>query len=384
MKSTIFALIIIIIFTMPIICITGCSSYQTKYNERMTTMKKSKNYNGEIFVNTIPTKMGKDGTFWNTIGKLFSGDEIRSPEYKLEDFKTDIKKIKSTPANGLRITWMGHSTVFIEIDGKRFVTDPVWSKRTSPISWIGPARFFKIPIKLDDLPEIDGVIISHNHYDHLDSATIKELAKKNVMFYVPLAVGAHLESWGVDKKYIKEFDWWDELKLENNFKLVAVPARHYSGRGMFDRNETLWASWIIKSSNHNVYFGGDSGYSPDFKIIGDKYGPFDVTMLEIGAYDVNWPDIHMGPKLAVQAHLDLKGGALLPIHWGTFRLAFHTWNEPAEKIIKYAKEKNVKLLLPPPGSINNYPELAVKSYWWQKEYKNNKIKKKVALIESDK
>lgn len=357
--------ILTLVFLISAINFIGCSSVDRRSQIRQERIMNSKNYNGEKFVNQVPVRITKKGTFFNTMWKWMTGNEEREPQYKIGPFKLIPDQINTMDSSGLRITWINHSTVLIEIDGKRFITDPVWSKRASPVSFAGPRRFFDAPIRLEDLPRLDGVIISHDHYDHLDEDTIKEIAKTGVNFYMPLGVDKYFDDWGISKEQIHEFDWWESVQLDNDHSLIATPACHFSGRGVFNRNNTLWASWVIIGKNHRVYFGGDSGYFPGFKTIGEKYGPFDITMLEIGAYHPNWSTIHLGPENAVKAHTDLKGKALLPIHWGTFTLAFHGWTDPVEKLIIDAKEKQIKLILPMPGQPVNNPDMALNSEWWK-------------------
>ncbi|MBN2038797.1 MAG: MBL fold metallo-hydrolase [Spirochaetes bacterium] len=341
-------------------------------------MMKSQNYDGKKFVNPIPVKVMQQGSFFGTAWKWIAGDEKRQPQQPIGPFKLDPDQFNSMDSSGLRVTWINHSTVIIEIDGKRFITDPVWSKRASPVSFAGPKRFFEPPIKVEDLPPLDGVIISHDHYDHLDENTIKKIAKTGVHFYMPLGVGKHFDEWDVNEKHIHEFDWWETVKIDDAHILVATPACHFSGRGLFNRNQTLWSSWVILGKKHKVYFGGDSGYFPGFKQIGEKYGPFDITMLEIGAYHPNWGSIHLGPENAVKAHIDLKGKVMLPIHWGTFTLAFHGWTDPVEQLLVEAKSKQIKLMLPGPGQSVYNLNVTLNSEWW----KQQEITKANKLIEA--
>ena len=296
--------------------------------------------------------------------RWMTSDNLREPKQKFR-FKADAVHNRPLPTKGLKVMWLSHSTLLIEIDGKRFLTDPVWSKRCSPFSFMGPARFFDMPLDLGHLPKLDGVIISHDHYDHLDYVTVMQLKKSGVPFYCPLGVGSRLLEWGVAASQIQEFDWWDEIPLGRTHLLTATPARYFPGRGMFDRNKTLWASWVIQGPQHNVFYGGDSGYFSGFPRIGRKYGPFDLTFLEVGAYDKNWESIHMGPENAVQAHSELRGNILFPIHWGTFNLAIHAWTDPAERVLSAAQEKQVLLALPKPGQMLNLAELPLNSYWWR-------------------
>jgi len=325
----------------------------------MEYLQKARNQ-GKKFLNPVETKISTGGNMFTLLLKFATNKAETVPAHKLGPFATDIDIYKTPPASGLRITWIGHSTILIEVDGIRMLTDPVWSKRASFSEAIGPKRFFDVPIKLADLPKLDAVVISHDHFDHLDPRAVKAL--KNIPFYCPLGVGKYLTSWGVSS--VTEMDWTDKAIIANGCELTALPARHFSGRSLLNRNETLWCSYRIKTGNHNIYHGADSGYYEGFKEIGNTYGPFDLTMLEIGAYNENWADIHMGPANAIKAHLDLKGKLMMPIHWGTFNLSLHAWKEPVEELLKYAAEKNVQLFLPKPGEPAEVS--AYNAEWWEK------------------
>ena len=326
----------------------------------------SPNFNGKIFLNTIPTVVTKQGAFLKILRENFfdKNKHLREPKTLLGPFRSNLELLNNLPPETLRVTWLGHSTVLFEIDGKRFLTDPVWANRVSPFSFIGPKRFFAAPIDLDELPPLDGVIISHNHYDHLDAETVRYLGTKDIRFFCPLGVGAWLNRFGVQKANITEFDWWQEVQFEG-FTIAATPARHFSGRWLNDRFKTLWASWVIIGSKHRVFFGADSGMFPSFKDIGDNYGPFDLTALEIGAANDDWEDIHMGPLKAIQAQLMLNSSLMLPIHWATFNLATHPWEEPIESLIPDAMEKGINLLIPEPGETVEV-KAAYNSEWWKK------------------
>lgn len=254
----------------------------------------------------------------------------------------------------LAVTWLGHATALLEIDGHRLLTDPVWSRRCSPSRAVGPQRLHPPPVPLERLPALDAVVISHDHYDHLDMAAIRTLVRtQRAPFIVPLGVGAHLRQWGAPAHRVVELDWQASTRV-GELTLVCTPARHFSGR-FLSRNNTLWASWVIAGPQHRAYFGGDTGYTRSFADIGGQYGPFDLTLLPIGAYNKAWPDIHMNPEEAVAAHRDLNGGGdggggvLLPIHWATFRLAPHPWAEPAERLLAAAAETGVDCAVPRPG-----------------------------------
>lgn len=328
-------------------------------------MYSSPNFNGKVFVNPVPTKVGTSGGIVRILAEYLKNHPNRSPHITLDHFKADVGLLNNLPADTLRITWLGHATLLIEIDGKRFLTDPVWAERVSPFKLMGPKRFFPPTMALNELPPLNGIILSHDHFDHLDKNAVQWLAKKGIPFYVTLGVEKHLINWGISKNQIITFDWWQEHDLGNGFKLIAAPARHFSGRNLTDRFHTLWASYIIQGPKHKVYFGADSGMHPIFKEIGDRFGPFDVTMLEIGAYNKLWEDIHMGPEYAAQAHLELRGNLLLPIHWGTFNLAFHPWTEPVERLLVAAKRHDIGLILPRPGKTYTYNSLSHVDKWWE-------------------
>jgi L-ascorbate metabolism protein UlaG (beta-lactamase superfamily) len=245
-----------------------------------------------------------------------------------------------------------------------WLIDPVFSQRASPFKFFGPKRFHLSPITIEQLPYIKGVIISHNHYDHLDKASIKALCKKTDFFLAPLGVNGDLERWGVKPSQITTFDWWQELQIDNTL-LSFTPAHHYSGRWLNDNSSTLWGSWVIQYNNQKLFFSGDSGYFDGFKEIGDKYGPFDVCLIETGAYDAQWPLVHMQPEQSLQSFIDLNGRYLMPIHNATFDLAFHAWYDPMVRISKLAAAKNIKLLMPIFGQVVTVNQPLKPHCWWQ-------------------
>ncbi|MCW2848320.1 MAG: putative secreted metallo-beta-lactamase superfamily protein [Marmoricola sp.] len=267
-------------------------------------------------------------------------------------------------AADLAATWLGHATVLLELEGRWVLTDPVWSERVSPSRTVGPRRNHPVPMPLADLPRLSAVLISHDHYDHLDTATIETLLRTQDMpFVVPLGIGEHLSRWGVPDDRIVELDW-DQAHVVDGLTFTCTEARHFSGRSL-GNNTTLWASWVLAGEQRRVFFGGDSGYTPAFAGIGERYGPFDLTILPIGAYDVRWPDVHMDPAEAVQAHLELRGATLLPIHWATFDLAFHEWADPVEWVVKETANQGVALAVPAPGArFEPAGELPAEP-WWQ-------------------
>ena len=270
------------------------------------------------------------------------------------------------PASALAVTWFGHSTALLEIDGYRVLTDPVWSDRCSPSRTVGPERMHEPPVPLQSLPAVDAVVISHDHYDHLDIDTVLALARsQRAPFFVPLGVGAHLRSWGISQSRIVELDWGQSGSVDD-LNFVCTPARHFSGR-FISRNTTLWASWSIAGPKHRAYFAGDTGYTTSFADVGSERGPFDLTLMPVGAYNTLWPDIHMNPEEAVRAHVDVSGpgtGLLVPIHWCTFRLAPHPWAEPIERLLEAAGQADVTVAVPKPGQrVDPLTQPAFEAWW---------------------
>jgi len=267
---------------------------------------------------------------------------------------------------GLRATWLGHSTVLIEIDGLRVLTDPVWGTRASPSRLAGPKRFQPVPVPLRGLPPLDLVLVSHDHYDHLDYPTIRELARLPVPFVTSLGVGAHLEAWGVPPERIVELDWWESYTLPHaDLTVHAAPSQHFSGRGLKDRNATLWSSLVVQSARHRVFFSGDTGLTTEYAAIRERFGAFDLVMLEVGAFHPSWGDIHLGPDNALKALELLGGGAFLPIHWGTFALALHDWDEPAETLLVQGPARGAQLLMPRLGEAVEPALGAAVTPWWR-------------------
>lgn len=286
-----------------------------------------------------------------------------SPSAAVPVQRLDPKSLQRAPASGLRVTWLGHSTNLIELDGARVLTDPVWSERSSPLRMIGPKRWFPPPIALGELPRIDAVVISHDHYDHLDHLTITAMKDWPTTFVVPLGVGADLEYWGVPAARIVELDWWERTRV-GSIEIVCTPARHASGRTAFDKDQNLWAGYALLGAEHRVYFSGDTGLFPALKTIGERFGPFDVTLIEVGQYHGAWPDWHIGPEQAVRAHRWLHGKVLLPVHWGKLQLAYHGWTEPLERVLAAADRAHVQVIAPRPGQSVE-PELPPPFVrWW--------------------
>ncbi|MFF7215505.1 MBL fold metallo-hydrolase [Streptomyces sp. NPDC008238] len=320
------------------------------YGERMERIRRSPNFADGVFTNPVGARTAPSGSMLRFARTYFrKGERIRrAPAGDIPLHTTTLADLAAPPASGLRLTWMGHSTVLAEIDGRRVLFDPVWGERCSPFSFVGPKRLHEPPVALKELGEADAIVISHDHYDHLDMPTIKALAGSGTRFVVPLGVGAHLERWGVPADRMTELDWHESTQVAG-LTLTATPARHFCGRAIRNTQHTLWASWVLAGPEHRVYHSGDTGYFPGFAEIGEAYGPFDATMVQIGAYSDFWPDIHMTPEEGVRAHQDLRGEVMLPIHWGTFNLAPHPWEEPAEGTVTAALAVGARVAVPRPG-----------------------------------
>jgi L-ascorbate metabolism protein UlaG (beta-lactamase superfamily) len=327
-------------------------------------IRASPRFNGRVFVNTHPVAAGfKEGVERPTLRDFLCGGERRIPSGPLP-LVNPVDAWERRPASGLRATWLGHSTLLIEIDGVRLLTDPVWSSRASPMPFAGPRRFHPPPVPLDALPPLDAVLLSHDHYDHLDRAAVRTLARRRVPFIASLGVGAHLERWGVPAKRVTELDWWEQAEV-GGVTVTAGPAQHFSGRGLKDRNATLWSSFHLRGPRHSFFHGADSGLTPEYGEIAQRFGPFDAVTLEIGAWHPAWGDIHLGPANAVKAYAMLGSGVLLPIHWGTFNLAMHAWDEPAETVLRLGRAAAVPLVMPRIGEPVEPAKGPQVDPWWR-------------------
>ncbi|WP_262387000.1 MBL fold metallo-hydrolase [Streptomyces sp. TRM49041] len=339
--------------------------------ERLERIRRSPNFAYGAFRNPGGPRHRPSGSAVDFAKIYFRKEERtrRAPAAPVPLHPATAADLARPPASGLRLTWMGHSSVLAEIDGLRVLFDPVWGDRCSPFTFVGPKRLHPVPLPLAELGPVDVVVISHDHYDHLDLPTIRALAGTDTLFAVPLGVGAHLERWGVAPSRLRELDWNESTEIRD-VRFTATPARHFCGRGLRNRQHTLWASWAVAGAEHRIYHSGDTGYFPGFHEIGTAHGPFDATMIQIGAYSDFWPDIHMTPAEGMRAHLDLQGGrpsgVMMPIHWGTFNLAPHPWEEPGEGTVTAGADTGSRIALPRPGepfepTASSVPDTP----WWR-------------------
>lgn len=327
------------------------------------------------FHNTEPSSMVNPGSGLSLLGSVLTRRNLGRAPGPIPLVTPELPE----QAADLAVTWYGHATVLVEVDGYRVLTDPVWSERVSPSPLVGPARQHPVPQPLSELPAVDAVVISHDHYDHLDRDTVAQLVEtQSAVFIVPLGIGAHLRHWRVPDERIIELDWGTSVSLsslgrahddDTDLEITCTEARHFSGRGLV-RNTTLWASWSIAGPTRRVYFGGDTGYTKAFSEHGANLGPFDITLLPIGAYDEAWPDVHMNPEEAVRAHADLNladagHGLLVPIHWATFNLAFHGWSEPVQRLVEAAGAAGTEVAVPKPGQRIDRIGVPPRETWWK-------------------
>lgn len=334
---------------------------------RLERMRASSRWAGDGFRNVYPIRPGlrDPNAAMPTISEFLCGGERRVPKGPLPS-TSPLDTWAKPSASGLRATWLGHSTLLIEIAGLRVLTDPVWGQRASPSQIAGPKRFQPVPVALRNVLPIDLVIVSHDHYDHLDYSTVRELAKLDVPFVTSLGVGAHMESWGVRPERIVELDWWETHQVPNSeVTVTAAPSQHFSGRGLKDRNATLWSSMVIRSPRHTVFFSGDTGLTSEYELIRERFGPFDLVMLEVGAFHPAWGDIHLGPENALAALRLLGGGPFLPVHWGTFSLAMHAWDQPAETLLELGPKAGAQLLMPRLGEPIEPAHADRVAPWWR-------------------
>src|SRR5690606_10453824 len=323
------------------------------------------NYSNGKFINQTNTEMHMDlATIASVLRDQVKGIPNSRPSSPLPVVPVDSLYIQENMANS--IIWFGHSSLFVGLNGLNILIDPMFGDAPAPHPRVGGNGFgYELPLIPEKLPDIEVVVYSHDHYDHLDYSSVRKLKDKVKQFYVPLGVGAHLKAWGVANEKIHEMNWDDSVKY-NGITFICTPARHFSGRSLTDRNASLWSSWVIKSSDINLYFSGDSGYGPHFKTIGKTYGPFDLALLECGQYDKRWENIHMLPEQTVMAAKDVQAKLFMPIHWGAFRLAMHPWTDPIERVGKSAKEIGIPYIAPKIGEVVKIGEGdGSVAYWWR-------------------
>jgi L-ascorbate metabolism protein UlaG (beta-lactamase superfamily) len=354
------AVLLALVVFSSVVVVSGWRAFgQMAKGERRARMERSPQWSDGHFENPQPLRNDTVGAFtaaWRT-----SPDA--SPLERLKTQQLDPKELEVAPEGGVRLTWFGHSSVLVELDGHRLLTDPVWSDRASPLTWLGPKRWYPAAIPVEKLPKLDAVLISHDHYDHLDMPTVVALKDSGAVFIVPLGIGAHLEYWGIPASRIVELDWWEKHSL-GDLEVVATPARHASGRTMvWDMNATLWAGYALVGPKHRVYYSGDTGLFPAMKDIGERYGPFDLTMIETGQYHQTWPDWHIGPEQAVTAHQTVKGRAMLPVHWAALTLAYHGWTEPVERVLAAATKTGATIFTPAPGQSFTLSAASLRPWW---------------------
>lgn len=335
--------------------------------EKIEKFKKTGHYQDGAFVNLIETSMNMNfSNMVSLMGEFIKGNPNKRPNFDIPVQHVDSMELVQNTKTEL--IWFGHSAFLLQMEGMNVLIDPMFGDVPAPHPLLGQSRYGKsLPIAIEKLPVIDAIIISHDHYDHLDYGSIQKLKDKTKMFYVPLGVGSHFEAWGVDVSQIVELDWWNSSRL-GALNFTFAPSRHFSGRGILDRNKTLWGSWIIASEKENIFFSGDGGYGPHFKEIGEKYGPFDLAMIECGQYNERWNQIHMMPEESAQAGVDVRAKKVMPIHWGAFTLALHSWTDPVERFLKKSKELNSTTLTPQIGQRIFVEDDAAKYSlaWWEK------------------
>jgi len=356
-------LIALVLIALAIYLIVKLITSQVEFGDNMNAESlalalQSPQYNGDRFENS-PANIGSD--IWVNIKDLMGGQTRRPPS----QFPTAEPVIDAQLNTGLKAIWFGHATAFVEMDGKRIMTDPMLSQQAFPVGLVAPVRYNPPALEMDKLPAIDFVTISHDHYDHLDMKTVQALAAKGTKFFVGLGTKAHLSRWGIADSQIYEMDWWQSISI-GKFTIHCTPARHYSGRKAMD-SSTLWSSWVIEGPEHRIYHSGDSGYGPHFKEIGARLGPINIAFIKIGDYglDLGWRDVHMHTEQSVQAHRDLNADVMFPIHWGTFDLSNHDWFEPINLAVDYAGKNGVNLVTPMLGESIVYGQTIENKDWWK-------------------
>lgn len=361
-KSVVAAVALMAVALVATGLVGGCAAFgQRADGARQVRIEQSPEWHDGRFVNTQP--MWTD--MWAATKRMFETVPGDVPDAPVPVLRSDGSALRTLPPSGLRVTWFGHSSTLIEIDGTRVLTDPIWSERPSPFDFLGPKRFFEPPIPLAGLPAIDAVVISHDHYDHLDHATVVAMRDWKTVFVVPLGIGAHLARWGIPAERIVELDWWQSTPI-GTLTLTSTPSRHASGRLSPQSDRTLWSGFALVGPVHRAFYSGDTGLLPAMQEVGDRLGPFDVALVEAGQYDAGWPDWHLGPEQALMVDRMVRAKVLIPVHWGLFQLAHHTWTEPVERVLAAAACSGVAVMTPRPGeSVEPSPEAAARSErWW--------------------
>jgi L-ascorbate metabolism protein UlaG (beta-lactamase superfamily) len=329
------------------------------FGDRLGRMERSPQWDDGHFDNPQPLVNSWSGA----VAGMFDISPNATPATPPPIVTLEAEALATPPPSGLRVTWIGHSTTLVELDGTRLLTDPIWSRRASPYSWVGPRRFAPPPIDLAALPPVDAVVISHDHYDHLDRATLTAMKAWKTTFVVPLGVGQHLVYWGIPAARVVELDWWEGISV-GGVEITCTPARHASGRMVIDDDAKLWAGYALVGPRHRVFYSGDTGLFTALRDIGERLGPFDLTMIEIGQYGRAWPDWHIGPEQAVLAHQLLRGKVMLPVHWGTFALAYHGWTDPIERALVAARAAGIVIVAPRVGQSFEPASPPAVERWW--------------------
>ncbi|BDD12550.1 hypothetical protein FUAX_49820 (plasmid) [Fulvitalea axinellae] len=376
-KPGLLAVTLVSALTFSALAMSDSKEKKNRKKKRLEKMEASDHYRDGKFFNDAPMDTFGFKKVMRILKKHFTGkfpDKIANVEFPLSNTPWD-----NDLDSDLWFSWLGHSTVFLQIEGHKVLIDPVLSKRTSFVQWMGPKRMHPFPVNPDSIPDPDVIVISHNHYDHLDKKSIKRLHPRTVHFLVPLGVGKYLESWGVDPGKIHEMDWWEEFQL-NGLRITLTPGQHGSGRGFGDKEETFWGGYAMKGKRKNVYYSGDTGFFKGFADIGNRLGPFDLSLIQIGAYNKDWPKVHMFPEEAVDAQKMVKAKVMVPLHWGTFPLAFHSWYDPAVRIRKAMAKENMPLVFPLLGEQVAYDKMDFEHVWWEnlvpEKYKGTDIEQK--------
>ena len=374
MVKTIVLSLVAITFTLALAAAGGAYYWHSKadvFGAPMTASQQqaysqSKNFLDTQFVNTVETNLDQSfGLMMSSLWDYITVQEL-APERNIDVVKVDVSQV-NTIINKTQLLWFGHSSFLLQTANQTLLFDPIFSDTAAPHPTLGSKRYSKnLPIEPAQLPPIDAVIISHDHYDHLDYPSIMKLDAKVKHYYVPLGVGQHLLHWGIAPERISEMDWWQAKDL-NDIKLTLTPARHFSGRRLSNSNSTLWGGWMIEAPEQRIFFSGDSGYGPHFKEIGQRFGPIDIALLDTGQYNFRWQAIHMVPKQSLQAAKDLGARIVMPVHWGAFTLSLHPWDEPAEQTKLLAQQQNQAFVIPRIGELMQLlHEPIVRNSWWQK------------------